>query len=505
MASLIPMKKYVDVSSALVRRQTGEDVGMHTRVFTQSASISSPDGEASLKTFTGVSGVLDFFGESSEEYRFSLVYFGTKHRVDQSPPSKIQFQKWRSVSSQGVFTGGAHSDLVTLQAITAGQMNVNFNGAGDTTITGIDLSSITSFADIPAVLSPLVQAVPGLSSASVEYDSILQRVIVRTGVLGSGQTMSIGAGPVDDASNALGLDSGGFVDGSDSKTPVQAITDSIAVDDKFFGVGFMPDAALSNSDISDVAVFLNGKPNNLGFIYGESRPNDATLDPLLDLISDTGGVFIVKDQPGEHHLAAMLGAVSNTNYSKASITKEVIFDQSSGITTSVESEAEATSLDGKRVNYYGKHQRLGIRNFLAPGKLQGGANDIDSMGVYASNEKLKRDVIIALDKKMLQGRPIPLNSQGISTVKSIISDVAREAIRSGVISLGVPIDAESDRQEIISIVDDDAAPDIIISNGFYVNVEISNSDANTIVYDLIYAASDKVRKVIGTHYVYSQG
>lgn len=136
-----------------------------------------------LKQFINAEEVLTYFGESSynnnaeySDYKNASFYFKGSNKTT-IPPSSILFYRYVE-SNTGAFTRGnklsaigTTNDLTTLKLVTAGTLNLVFNGT-TYAITGIDLSGATSFVAMASLIETKIQLVSDLATATVEFDTI---------------------------------------------------------------------------------------------------------------------------------------------------------------------------------------------------------------------------------------------------------------------------------------------------------------------------------------------
>lgn len=130
--------------------------------------------------FNDADTVGEFFGTDSLEYATAVKYF-TGYTGTLSLPPFCYFARYIDVGS-APYTSSSQLDpvnnLTALQAITSGSLTVNFDGT-PTTITAIDLSTITTFAEAATILETALQ--DDIPDATVIYNADLNIFTISNG------------------------------------------------------------------------------------------------------------------------------------------------------------------------------------------------------------------------------------------------------------------------------------------------------------------------------------
>ncbi len=141
-------------------------------------------------SFSSAEGVGAYFGTDSDEYRAAVVYFGG-YTNTQYLPSTLYIAPWRSAAAAAWLRGAAYEGaLADLQDITDGSLTLEIDGQ-EAAVTGIDLSSATSFSDVANKIQTALAAVEALTTDPVvSFSSQTNAFQVTSGTTGAGSSVS---------------------------------------------------------------------------------------------------------------------------------------------------------------------------------------------------------------------------------------------------------------------------------------------------------------------------
>lgn len=481
----IPQTKYVNIISAVGGTSLVSQRDLMGRVFTSNALVPCN----AVLEFTGIDAVANYFGESSDEYKFAAKYFAYVSRSG-NIPQKISFALHTDTALGARLYGAPKSvKLSVLQELTNASITFSIGGT-DYALTGLDFSADTSFTAVAlTIFSALNTAAEGL--ANFEYDTTLSRFILTTSATGSTATVDYASG---DLAVLLGMNQGNngaiVSDGCAVMTGLGALRASAELSNNFYSFTFLTDVS---SEIEDIATWV--KAQNIRYMWslGVTTANAGTMASLL---ADYDGVGLTLGSDCVF-LPMAIAAAINYNYPNASV--DFMYQQASGITPSVTTQADQEAYDAIRVNYYGTTQQAGqLISFYQDGKLQG---SVSSMGVYVNEAWLKDALFTNILNLRMSLDSLPANETGLAYVKSSIQEVIEKAQNNGVISIGKELDS-TQKTYVGQITGDRNAWQSVQSVGYWFIADIekyteSGIEKYKVNYLLVYAKGDSINKVDG--------
>lgn len=491
----ITIKKYVDITSGVGAGNVIRERELIGRIFTTSPRVPV-DG---VVEFTSAADVRAYFGVSSEEAARADLYFGfvSKNIV---AARKLSFARYADVASAPRIYGARTSTtLDVFQGVTAGTLSLTA-GANTASLTGLNFTSATSFADVASTLQTAIRAATGAQfpTALVAYDALTNSFNF-TGTVAEGAPIS-----VVPAGLALQLGWGPtavFSPGADVVTPVEAFETSAAATNNFGSFVFQSD--LSDADV--VAVATANQARNVEFLYSVGV-NDTNLTSLSAALIGIAGVGITyMPTAGQYDDMIPVTVMAATDYSKRNSVQNYMFQQFPSLSAKVTTTAQSDDLDADRVNYYGNTQTAGQQiNFYQRGVMGGGATAPVDMNVYANEVWFKDAAAAQIMSLLLSVARVPANRAGVATIIAILQGVIDRALFNGTISVGKTLTVLQ-KLYITQTTGDDLAWQQVQTIGFWINCVMESyttTDGRVeykAVYTLIYSKDDTVRKVEGTH------
>ena len=266
----IPQTKYVAITSGIADTQAAAYKDLILRVFTTNDKF----GIGTVYEFSGsniAADVSDFAGATTIEAKIASEYAGwVSKRANKA--QKISFMRYSFEAVAPYIYATQTAALATLKAVTSGSMIINLGGTSYT-LTGLNFSSATSYADIATVLQTAVRANTSggalWTSATVAYDA--DKLFKLTG----GTT---GANEIGYATAAAsGTDISGLIGWSLSSQAVlsqgqaaQTITDilnqSVNLTNNFLTFGFVS-ASDAYSNLDNIGAWVQAQNFNYRFCF----------------------------------------------------------------------------------------------------------------------------------------------------------------------------------------------------------------------------------------------
>ena len=367
----ISFDRFVSITSGVGGAATFQRRDLIARMFTSSAEL--PTG--TIMEFDSDTAVGDFFGTDTEEFRRSQFYFGFVSKLI-TRPRLISFARWADAQTTAMVLGGPITlTLDDLKAITTGALTVAIGDMSEA-LTGLDLSSANSFADVASSLQTLVRTGTGtvFTAATVTFNVSRNRFELTAGEAGE-NTISISAGASNDAAAALSLLEARGARVSAGVDAAQSITDlltaSTELSNNFGSFGFLD--TLSEAQKIEATTWNDGR-NVLFQFHTPVLPTEAAslAGAIIDM-AGTGMTLNTAALSNEYPEMLPMAILAATDYTRRAATQNYMF-QTASLTATVTTDADANIYDPIRVNYYGQTQTAGqLREFYQRGTLTGGA------------------------------------------------------------------------------------------------------------------------------------
>lgn len=188
MTKSIPMDFVASVTPA-VEAVEGSAVDIVGVVLTQNTLL--PAGEA--MEFVSDTAVGAFFGTGSAEYAYAEGYFAGDDDATQTPAT-LYFVRYPEAAIPAFLLGATGASLAALQAITAGSITLEVNGASLTS-ANVNLSAAGSFSAVAAALQTALAHNDAAFTGAIA-GNVLTVSAVASGALAVGQAIADTAGNV---------------------------------------------------------------------------------------------------------------------------------------------------------------------------------------------------------------------------------------------------------------------------------------------------------------------
>lgn len=479
----IPQTKYVNIISAVGGTSQVSQRDLMGRVFTDNALVPYN----TVLEFTGLESVGEYFGITSDEYKFASKYFGYVSKSG-NVPQKLSFALHSAnAMSARLYSAANYVKLSALTALTNASITFSIGGTSYE-LTGLDFSAETSLTGVATVIfTALNTEVEGFGNFT--YNTTLGRFVLTTTATGAEAEVGYATGNL---AVLMGLDESKAIisDGSASETAVKALTSSTELTNNFYSFLFFTNVS---SELEDIAEWV--KAQNVRYMW--SLEVDSTnAETISTALSSYNGVGLTL---GSDCVFLPMAIAAAINYDLPNASVDFMYQQSSGIDIAVSSQTAQEAYDALRVNYYGATQQAGMLvAFYQDGKLLG---DISSMGVYVNEAWLKDALFTSILNLRLSLDTLPATETGLAYVKTAIQDVIEKAQNNGVINAGKMLD-NTQKVYIGQITGDKNAWQSVQSIGYWLNATVQKyTEAGTekykVSYLLVYAKGDSINYVDG--------
>lgn len=494
----ISQKRYIDITSGVGGQAAASERELIARLMT--TNPLAPFG--SVMEFTSLDNVGAHFGATSAEYRFAEKYFGFISK-NITMAKKISFARYAPLALAPAITSTITPNTVQKFAeITDGTLTLIIGGV-ETEITSIDLSGVSSLADVASTIQGLIRGVadaPAMLSASTVVYSINPNTNGGQFVFTAGEagetSISYATG---DVAALLGWTIAGLPvvsQGADAETPAEAMARVADLSNNFGSFAFVED--LNTDEIASVAAWCNA--GNVQFMYSVPVSPENYAD-IQTVVNGMNGTALTLD-PGDNYMEFIpMAILAATNYNRTNAAQNYMYQQVDGVTPAVVTDKFADTYDNRKVNYYGATQSAGQQlAFYQRGVLQG---DVEDMGVYCNEMWMKDAMIVAFFNLLLAVPKVPANKDGESMALGVMTDVINRALNNGTIIKLKSLTA-TQKAYITTLTNDPEAWFEVYNNGYRLSITIApqiiyGSTAYVMDYVLIYAKGDSIKKVTGSH------
>lgn len=505
--ALIPMKKYVAITSAVADTAAAAYKELIARVLTTNNRFAAN----TVYEFTSSADVADFAGALSPEAAIASAYFGWISKKA-AQAKKISFMRYSfEALAPYLYSVKTLAPIADFKAVTDGSMIVNLGGTSYT-VSGVNLSSAEAYADVAEALQTAIQANSSggtlWTGATVTYDAVnscFQLTGGETGANEIGYATAVGEGT--DLAAMLGWDSAGapiLSAGTAAQTAAEILANTINISNNFLTFGFV-NASDAYDNLAAIGAWTAEQNNAYRFCFdlGASNYQEGiqAANQYDGLCANYNVNYGITGQIPAWVMSAILPAT--TNYDAKNGVKSYMYQQFDSFPVSVGLNDETISyqtLDSLCINYNGQTQKSGV--YVA--FYQDGYNTNGTDTAVFDNEAHLKDCIetdilnlqLALDY-------IPANNDGKAQITSVLQDNCDKAVTNGTISRGKEL-TNTQKAYITQLTGDEQAWYSVQNNGYFYTVNITTEiqGDKTIykaVYTLVYSKNDTIRKVEGSN------
>jgi hypothetical protein len=275
---------------------------------------------------------LDYFGAGSPEATFAAQYFGYTSPAPASKAEKLRFAAMVDTARPArIYGADKGTALSALQAITAGDLTITLAGVTEA-ITGINLSTALSFADVATAVQTAVAA--EFAGSTVTYDALtgtFNLVTASTGEAAIAVTSTT-------LSELLGWGAGAILSpGAAVTTPLQALRAAEQVTDSFGSFSFPGTLALS--EVVELAQYNASLNLKYMYLQSVSAADAQTVSAAVLGIPSVG--LVLNATAGQYKEALPQAIMAATNYTRRNATVNYMYRQLGALTADVATNADA--------------------------------------------------------------------------------------------------------------------------------------------------------------------
>lgn len=504
----ISQSKYVAITSGIGGASAAARKDLGLRLFTTNTLFP----QNTILEFNLASDVANYAGGTSQEAKIAAAYFGWVSKTANSP-RKISFMGANlNATAPLLISTKELEELSTFTAITNGSMILSMGGTSYT-LTGVDFSSATSYADVASTLKTAINANTAggalWESASVTYNATNSSFILTGGVAGAAViTYATKAESGTDISSVIGWDENSapiLSNGTDAANLTDILNITVELSNNFASYGFI-NTNLDTDAIDEIGTWNDAQNNDYLFCGDVGAANYSSIAATAAGHKGLSINYNINYDQADTLPAYLMPAtiLAATDYSAPNGTLNFMYQQFPSQPVAVDTNELSNTLDALFVNYNGQTQKAGQKiEFYQDGYLADGTD----AAVYCNEIWLKDAMATEILNLEIALNKIPANDDGLGMIEAVLQGVIGEALNdgtgNGTISAGKAL-TNTQKAYITQITGDSTAWQTVQLNGYVLTVKLTQSVVNGATkyiadYTLIYSKGDSIRKVEGRH------
>lgn len=473
-----------------ILKATGNDLVFNGVVLDSNDTIPSDTPLA----FASATEVGEYFGTSSDEYKFAGTYFGGFDN-SQVKPATLYFYRLNATASGAWVRGEAlnvKTALASITQISNGTLTITID-AVEKEYTGIDLSACTSYSDVASTVQTATNG-----DLTLEFNSQFNAFIIKGVTVGATSTLSV---PTGDVATALGFNAETAVisDGQSANTVTQSMENLVNGFTNF--VTFTTLVEPTDAEALELAQWATTNYTaGVLYLYVCWDSSKANFDPNnTSVISEqlqTENVGATCVCYGLTMASFVMGVTASIAWDQANSTITYAFKHLSGFGADIDKTSDANALDAHKVNYMGNFATRNDNFILSHnGAMLGEWDWIDT---YINAVWLCNALQVQLMAMFETANRIPYNESGYAKIRANCKDIINRAINNGVIDLGVNI-SDAQKAELTTLLGADYS-DEIRNNGYYLQIVDATASIRqarkTPSINLVYTYAGSVHKLV---------
>lgn len=392
--------------------------------------------------------VQEYFGSSSDEVLGATRYFAGFVGAVKTPPY-LTFYRYVDVDVASWLRGDSiTTNLAGFQTVTTGTLNLSLNGVS-IVLTGIDLSTATSFSNVASIIQTKLQAytpsTPANADATVVYSSLFNAFILTNGA--TGDTSAIGyatSTPLAELLKWTELDGAVISQGESAQTPSATMDSLVAQYKNWFSFALVWKETVANNLLWGAWVF-----HDYAFVEWDNDSVDTSPISTTDYASQVAinkiGFSIPTYAPTLEVAFFTMGCIASVDYASTTIADGTItlaYKQQAGLTPTVTSTTNYDTLILKGYNLYGDVATKGNEfQFYQRGTITNNiAYTYEFTDVYANHVWLNDALQVNLLALLVKSKKLPYNQISYNAITTTVENISDQAINNGTITQGKPLD-----------------------------------------------------------------
>ena len=394
------------------------------------------DPQERLRTYTGITGVVEDFGVDAPEYKAAELFFSQTPR-----PYILAIGRYVKENSPAYLKGGivadaggaasADLDAGNWNTITDGSFGIVINTSG-ITVSGLDFSGQTNMNGVASVISAKLAD----DGAACKWEG--DHFVISSLLSGHGQEIGycVAAGTGTDLSTRMALTSElalPLVPGYDAETPLECAT-ALADSGDWYGLTFAD--VLTDDEHVALSGFIEASAKSR--IYLATITNSRVLSSTVtdDLASRFKALSrkrcFTQYSKNQYAVCSAVGRAFTVNFNANRSTITLKFKQEPGVVAEGLKESQATALAGKNCNVFVNYDN--DTAILQEGVMGSGAFFDEIHGLDWLQNALQTECYNLLYQSKTK---IPQTDSGVNQIVTTIAKVLDEGVNNGLIAPGV--------------------------------------------------------------------
>lgn len=494
----ISMSKYVAITSGVGGAAAAAKKDMIARILT--TNVLAPfnkvlefgnDATAALKN------VGEYFGTTSEEYKFASKYFGwVSPMITQA--KKISFTRWAKTALSATIVPTIKAPALSVfSTIDDGAMGFVIDGT-TYDLASLDFTSATSLSDVATAIQTALRAESNthLTDCTVEFvaNEGFRFTSGNAGDCVIGHSIKAETGT--DIAELLGwtLNKSPILsNGSNVETLTDALTRTSDISDNYASLICLD--TLTVAEHVEVAEWT--KAQNYKLVY-HALCNEGNKVEMADSLKGYECVALTYDNVNT--LATFMPAciAAATPYDRLNGTINFMYRQFDTETPAVDNDTLSNELDAKRINYLGETQKAGkgIAFYQDGFDMSGQQLQVAYGEIY-----LKDAITTACINLQVAAPNVPASERGDAQFRSIVIPEIESCLVNGIITTGKPL--SSTQKAYIDTLAGEGAWRQVQQNGYILISDVVTFDDNGTTkwkwdYIVLYSKGDSLVKVTGS-------
>lgn len=385
------------------------------------------------RAYADADGVAQDFGLDAPETKAAILYFSQEPQ-----PDLLYVARWAQTATAGRLNGAvlsaAQQLLSNFTAITSGTLTLTVDGQARA-LTGLNFSGALNLNGVAQIVqTALVGA--GATGATVVWDGVLKRFVVKSGTTGSSSSVSYGTGTVATAMHLTSTDASAPVPGVPAESLVSCVATLADMDSSWYAAFVATATPPSDGDHLAVAQLVEGLGQS--HLYGVTVTNSNVLDPTTsaDLASQLKVLGLKRtwtqySSSNPYAVASFFGRAATVDFQGADTTITMMFKREPGVVAETITESQAATLKAKNCNVFVNYNNATA--ILQWGVMVNGYYFDEVHGTDWFQNELQTE---EYNLQYTTGTKIPQTDAGMDLIKAVAKRVCERAVRNGLVAPG---------------------------------------------------------------------
>lgn len=426
---------------------------------------SAPTGQ--VLRFPNQSSVASYFGSGSDEAKYATNYFNS-YDNSFSKPGALLFARYPLAAIAGFLRGGSLASIsLTVLKTYSGVLTLTVGGTAFTSST-INLTAATSFSNAATI----IQAAFTSPTFAVTYDSNFNAFVFTSNASGAAATMTFASGTLS-ANLLLTSATGATVsNGADAAVASTFLDSIVSITNNWVSFGTIWEATAT--DKQGFATWTNSKNNRYLYASQDSDPNalvantTSTFAYWMNQNQISGVAAIAGTTVTAAHAAFVMGYAASLNFDRANGRTTLFGRTQAGLAPTVTTDTQySNALANGYLVYAGfsADNPANNANLASNGTVSGKFLWLDT---YVNQIWLNANIQQSIVQGFQSYNSLPYNAKGYGYVRTLIQQVAQQAVNFGAIQTGVkPSPAQISQMTAVLNLDPSNA---LYRSGYYIQV-----------------------------------